>query len=84
MKRKVYRAKDDHDINMDADNYVPETSTPAEPKPMRYGLPFGSGKIKPGVYMQPNGQPVMIMPMIAGMPATTVQQAKNQNGQKKN
>ena len=80
MKRKVYRAKDDRDINIDADNYAPET--PVAPQPtVKYG--FGGGKIKPGVYMQPNGQPIMIMPMIAGMPVATVQQ-KTDNGQKKN
>lgn len=68
MKRKVYRAKGDYDVNVDPDTY----GIPEPPKPQkRCGFQFGAGKIQPGVYMQPNGQPVMIMPMIAGMHTPT-------------
>lgn len=68
MKRKVYRARDDFDVNVDPDSY----GIPEPPKPQkRCGFQFGAGKIQPGVYMQPNGQPVMIMPMIAGMNTPT-------------
>ena len=68
MKRKVYRAKDDFDVNVDPDSY----GIPEPPKPQkRVGFQFGAGKIQPGIYMQPNGQPVMIMPMIAGMNTPT-------------
>lgn len=62
-KRTVRRAKHDTEMMIDPDTY---TGAPQPVKPGKFGFPVQQGIIKPGVYMQPNGKPVMIMPLLAG------------------
>ncbi|MBQ8657922.1 MAG: hypothetical protein IJ506_02205 [Clostridia bacterium] len=69
MKRKVFRSKDDFEMMIDADTYRANQA----PTPLNYSMGVNRGQIKAGVYMQPNGQPVMIMPLIAsGTPTIPV------------
>ena len=87
-KRTVRRAKNDVEMMIDPDTY---TGAPQPAKPGKFGFPVQQGIIKPGVYMQPNGKPVMIMPLLAGaqkpefmnVPAAPVVEAPVQNGKKR-
>ena len=87
-KRTVKRAKNDVEMMIDPDTY---TGAPQPVKPGKFGFPVQQGIIKPGIYMQPNGKPVMIMPLLAGaqkpefmnVPAAPVVEAPVQTGKKK-
>ena len=60
MKRKVFKSKDDYEMMIDADKY----RAYQQPAPLNYSMGVNRGPIQAGVYMQPNGTPVMIMPLI--------------------
>ena len=62
-KRTVRRAKNDAEMMIDPDTYA---GAPQPAKPGKFRFPVKQGMIKPGVYMQPNGKPMMIMPLLAG------------------
>ncbi len=87
-KRTVKRAKNDVEMMIDPDTY---TGAPQPQKPGKFGFPVQQGIIKPGIYMQPNGKPVMIMPMLAGaqkpefmnIPAAPVAEVPVQTGKKR-
>ena len=87
-KRTVRRVKNDAEMMIDPDTY---TGVPQPPKPGKFGFPVQQGVIKPGIYMQPNGTPVMIMPLLAGaqrpefmnVPAAPVVEAPVETGKKK-
>ena len=71
MKRKVMKSKDDYEMMIDADAY----RAYQQPAPLNYSMGVNRGPIQAGVYMQPNGVPVMIMPLIAsGQPMMPVAQ----------
>ena len=65
MKRTVKRVKNDVEMMIDPDNYTGVVQ-PQPVKPGKFAFPAQQGIIKPGIYMQPNGKPVMIMPLLAG------------------
>lgn len=70
MKRKVYGSKNDFEMIIDPDTYQAYQA----PQPVHYNAGIGRAKIKAGVYMQPNGTPVMVMPLLAsGQPVITQQ-----------
>ena len=70
MKRKVYGSKNDYEMIIDPDSYRAYQA----PQPVHYNAGIGRGKIKAGVYMQPNGTPIMVMPLLASGKAPVIQQ----------
>ena len=64
MKRKMYKVKNDYKLDIDPDTYNATATVPQVPT---YRMPVAQGNMNNGgVYMQPNGQPVMVMPLVAG------------------
>lgn len=64
MKRRIYKVKDDYEMDIDPDTYNANAMAPQMPT---YRMPVNQGNLNHGgVYMQPNGMPVMVMPMLAG------------------
>ncbi len=79
MKRKVYGSKNDFEMVIDPDSY----RAYQPPQPVHYNAGIGRGKIKAGVYMQPNGTPVMVMPLLASGKPVVTQEAPVVTAQKK-
>lgn len=69
MKRKIYRVKEDYELDIDPDTYNAKLQS-APPPPYRMQVGGGRARANAGVYMQPNGSPIMVMPLIAGGAST--------------